>query len=162
MDTIINILQHSMVNWGYPGLFLAAVISGSILPFSSEFVLIALIKLGLNPTTCILVASLGNTIGGMSCYYMGYAGKMEWVEKYMKVDRKRIGTMQIKLQHMGSLMGFFAFLPAVGEIIAVTLGFMHTNQALTTTSMFIGKLLRYIAMTIPILLAIDGIKKLFF
>lgn len=43
-------------------------------------------------------------------------------------------------------MAFFAFLPFVGEAIAIALGFMRSNFVLTTLSMFAGKLLRYIAM----------------
>jgi membrane protein YqaA with SNARE-associated domain len=160
MNAIINTLQATMVQWGYPGLFISAVVSGSIFPFSSELVLIALIKLGLEPISCVLLASVGNTIGGMSCYYMGYAGKTEWVEKYMKLNHDKIDSMQKKLKKHGSYMAFFAFLPAVGEVIAVTLGFMRTNQFATTTSMFVGKLIRYIAMTIPLLFAINSLQKL--
>jgi len=43
-------------------------------------------------------------------------------------------------------MASFAFLPFVGEAIAIALGFMRSNLMLTTTSMFAGKLVRYIAM----------------
>lgn len=43
-------------------------------------------------------------------------------------------------------MAFFAFLPFVGEAIAIALGFMRSNLMLTTTSMFAGKLVRYITM----------------
>ena len=45
-----------------------------------------------------------------------------------------------------ALMASFAFLPFVGEAIAIALGFMRSNLMLTTTSMFAGKLVRYIAM----------------
>lgn len=34
----------------------------------------------------------------------------------------------------------------MGEAIAIALGFMRSNLMLTTVSMFIGKLLRYMAM----------------
>ena len=50
------------------------------------------------------------------------------------------------LQGRGALMAFFAFLPFVGEAIAVALGFMRSNLWLTTVSMFAGKLARYAAM----------------
>lgn len=49
-------------------------------------------------------------------------------------------------------MAFFAFLPFVGEAIAIALGFMRSNVMLTISSMFAGKLIRYIAM----LLALQG------
>ena len=43
-------------------------------------------------------------------------------------------------------MAFFAFLPFIGEAIAIALGFMRSNVILTSLSMFTGKLIRYIVM----------------
>lgn len=153
MDAFIDALIQLLIDWGYPGLFISALLAGSIIPFSSELVMVALVKVGLSPVLCVLAATLGNTIGGMTCYYMGRLGKMDWIEKYFKVKKEKIDKMQRFLQGKGALMAFFAFLPFVGEAIAIALGFMRSNVLLTTTSMFIGKLMRYIAM----LLALQGI-----
>lgn len=152
MDAFIDTLIQLLIDWGYPGLFLSALLAGSIVPFSSELVMIALVKVGLNPAICILLATLGNTIGGMTCYYMGHLGKTDWIEKYFKVKKEKIERMQRFLQGKGALMAFFAFLPFVGEAIAIALGFMRSNILLTTTSMFVGKLIRYAIM----LLAMEG------
>ena len=54
--------------------------------------------------------------------------------------------MQRFLQGKGALMAFFAFLPFIGEAIAIALGFMRSNVMLTSLSMFTGKLIRYIVM----------------
>ena len=148
METITQLL----IDWGYLGLFISALLAGSIIPFSSELVMVALVKVGLSPAVCVLAATLGNTLGGMTCYYMGHLGKTDWIEKYFKVKKEKIEKTQRFLQGKGALMAFFAFLPFVGEAIAIALGFMRSNVFLTTTSMFAGKLLRYIAM----LLAVQG------
>lgn len=153
MDTFIDTLIQLLIDWGYPGLFLSALLAGSIVPFSSELVMIALVKVGLSPAICILLATLGNTIGGMTCYYMGHLGKTDWIEKYFKVKKEKIDKMQHFLQGKGALMAFFAFLPFVGEAIAIALGFMRSNILLTTTSMFVGKFIRYTIM----LLAMEGV-----
>lgn len=146
MDTFVDTLIQLLTDWGYFGLFISALLAGSIVPFSSELVLAALVKLGLSPTLCILSAALGNTVGGMTCYYMGRLGRIDWIEKYFKVKQEKVERMQRFLQGKGALMAFFAFLPFVGEAIAIALGFMRSNLVLTTTSMFAGKLLRYVAM----------------
>lgn len=146
MDAFIDSLIQLLTDWGYFGLFVSALLAGSIVPFSSELVLAALVKLGLSPTLCILSAALGNTVGGMTCYYMGRLGRIDWIEKYFKVKREKVEQMQRFLQGKGALMAFFTFLPFVGEAIAIALGFMRSNLILTTTSMFAGKLLRYVAM----------------
>ncbi len=146
MDAFINTATQLLIEWGIPGLFISALLAGSILPFSSELVLVALVKLGLNPTACIIAASLGNTAGGMTCYFMGRLGKISWIEKYFKIKKEKIDKMVNFLHGKGALMGFFAFLPAIGEVISMALGFMRSNLWLTTLAMFIGKLVRYILL----------------
>ena len=144
MDAFVDTLIQLLIDWGYAGLFISALLAGSIVPFSSELVMIALVKVGLSPAICVLAATLGNTAGGMTCYYMGRLGKTDWIEKYFKIKKKKIDKMQRFLQGKGALMAFFAFLPFVG--------FMRSNVTLTVFSMFVGKLIRYIVM----LLALQG------
>lgn len=158
MDAFIESVTQLLINWGYLGLFVSALLAGSIVPFSSELVLIALVNMGLSPFLCVLSAALGNTAGGMTCYYMGRLGKMAWVEKYFKVKKERIEKMTLFLQGKGALMAFFSFLPFLGEVIAITLGFMRSNIWLTTTSMFAGKLIRYIVMLLLLQEAINIFK----
>jgi len=156
MDAIIASVQQFLIDMGYPGLFVSAMLAGSIVPFSSEIVLVVLIKLGFDPLYSVVWASLGNTAGGMSCYYIGYLGKIEWAEKYFKVKHEKILKMQKFLQGKGAMMAFFAFLPTIGEVISMALGFMRSNVLLTTTSMFVGKLVRYIFVVYCMLYAVDG------
>lgn len=146
MDALLDSLIQLLIDWGYVGLFISSFLAGSIVPFSSEVVMAATLGVGLDPTTIVVVVTLGNTAGGMTCYYMGHLGRMDWIEKYFGVKREKLKKTQRFLQGKGALMGFFAFLPFVGEAIAIALGFMRSNLWLTTISMFIGKLLRYIAM----------------
>lgn len=152
MDIFVDQLIQLLIDWGYLGLFLSALIAGSILPFSSELVLVALVKLGLSPALCVLSAALGNTVGGMTCYYIGRLGRTDWIEKYLRVKPEKVERMQRFLQGKGALMAFFVFLPIVGEVIAIALGLMRSNVWITTLSMFTGKLLRYVLM----LLALEG------
>ena len=150
MDAFIDSLVQLMIDWGYLGLFVSAVLAGSVIPFSSELVMIALVKVGLNPAMCVLSATLGNTIGGMTFYYMGHLGNVVWIEKYFKVKKEKIDKMQQFLQGKGALMGFFAFLPFVGSAVAIALGFMRSNVWLTTLSMLTGKLVRYAVMLLAL------------
>ena len=143
---MIDILVQWLIDWGYPGLFLSAFLAGSLIPFSSEIVLLTLVKLGLNPMACLVLATLGNTLGGMTCYGMGWAGRTDWIERYLHVKQDKVERMQLFLQGKGAMMAFFAFLPFVGGVLAVALGFMRSNITVTTLSMMLGKLLRYIVL----------------
>lgn len=143
---MIDTLVQWLIDWGYPGLFLSAFLAGSLIPFSSEIVLLTLVKLGLNPMACLVLATLGNTLGGMTCYGMGWAGRTDWIERYLHVKQDKVDRMQLFLQGKGAMMAFFAFLPFVGGVLAVALGFMRSNITVTTLSMMLGKLLRYIVL----------------
>lgn len=146
MDAIINFL----IEWGYVGMFLSALLAGSAIPFSSEAVLVALLhpSTGLNPVICILSASAGNLLGSLTCYWLGHLGKMEWLVKYFNMKEEKIQRMQAYLNGRSAFMAFFAFLPVVGTLIAVALGFLRSNIYIVSASMFVGKVIRYIVVAL--------------
>jgi membrane protein YqaA with SNARE-associated domain len=134
-------------------MFFSAFLAGSILPFSSEIVIVALLHLGVSPAALLVAATIGNTLGGMTCYYMGWLGRTDWIEKYFRIKKERTDRMQRFLQGKGAMMAFFSFVPIVGGVITVALGLLRSNVPLTVISMLAGKLLRYVLL----LLAIQGI-----
>ena len=142
---------------GTPGIIHLGFIGWEHRAFQFELVLVALVKLGLPPIACLISATLGNTVGGMTCYYMGRLGKISWIEKYFKVKKEKVDKMVKFLQGKGALMAFFTFLPAIGEVIAIALGFMRSNTWLTIVSMFVGKLIRYILLLYALESAWDAI-----
>ena len=79
----------------------------------------------------------------MSCYYLGMLGKVEWIEKYLKLDIKKLEKVQNWIKGKGSVMAFFVFLPGIGDFIAVALGFLRGNVWIVAISMFLGKAIRY-------------------
>ena len=110
MDALIDFF----IEWGYIGLFLSALIAGSILPFSSEVVLTVLVQMGADPTLSLLSASIGNTIGGLICYWLGYLGNLEWIERWLKIDKQKIDKVSGFVQRRGGWMGILGVLPWIG------------------------------------------------
>lgn len=147
MDAILQFL----IDWGYAGMFLSALIAGTVVPFSSEAVLVALISMGLNPIGCVLAATAGNMIGGMTCYWLGSLGNMLWIEKYFGVNKEKLERAERFVKGRGAWMAFFMFIPFLGEAIGVVLGLMHANAWITAIAMFLGKSTRYIAITLTAL-----------
>jgi len=129
--------------YGYIGLFLASFLAATILPFPSEGVLSILLISGLDPVICLVAATIGNTLGGMTCYWIGLLGKVEWMEKYLKIKYEKVEKMQRWMQNKGSVLALFTFLPVIGDVIAVALGFMRSNVWYVLLFMFIGKAVRY-------------------
>lgn len=129
--------------WGYPGLFFAGLLAGSIIPASSEVVLSAALLLGMDKWACLIIVSLGNLLGGMTCYYMGYLGNLEWISKYLKIKPEKLHKMQQKLDKRGTWLASFAFIPILGNLMIVTFGLMRSNFYAVSTFMLIGKFIRY-------------------
>jgi len=132
--------------YGLVGLFISALLAGSIFPFNSESVLSLLIYTGFNPVSSLIVATAGNTIGGISIYYLGYLGKIEWIEKYAKVKKEKIEAILPKLERFGALAAILSFVPFVGDLVILGLGFFRISPILTTFFMMIGKMGRYIVV----------------
>lgn len=139
-------MLEGFVEYGYIGLFLAAFLAATLLPLSSEVVFVALLAAGLDAWGCILVASMGNWLGGMLNFYMGRLGKINWIEKYLKVKKEKIFKFQNWLEGKGAAMGFFVFAPVVGNVIGLALGFMRANVLIVGVTMFLGKFLRYVVI----------------
>lgn len=130
-------------SWGYWGMFLAALIAGTVFPFSSEVVLSALQLAGLDPWQLFVAATIGNTLGSMINYWVGSLGKMEWVEKYLHVEASKVEQASAWMGRYGAWIGLFCFLPVVGSAISVALGFARANPWLSFVAIFVGKAIRY-------------------
>ncbi len=135
----------------YAGLFASSFLAATLLPFSSEALLVALLLAGHNPVHCVITATLGNGIGGMSSYGLGYLGNMAWIERYLRVEAQQIERIQKQIARFGSLLAFLSWLPVVGDLIAVALGFFKVRPVGVAIYMFAGKALRYIVITVYIL-----------
>ncbi len=126
------------------GLFLASFLAATVVPFSSEALLAFLIANGIDAYTAVLVATAGNFLGGMSSYGIGYLGKWEWIEKYLRIKRETIGKWHSRLYKRGAVFAFFSWLPVVGDIFAVGLGLLRSNVVITALAMLAGKFTRYV------------------
>jgi len=129
---------------GYLGLFIASFLAATVIPFSSEVIFSAMVFSGLDAWTCVWVATLGNWLGGMSCYYLGRLGKMDWIEKYLGVKKEKIEKFADRIHKHGDWFAFFSFLPGIGDIIAVASGFFRCRWWLVSISMLLGKFGRYV------------------
>lgn len=133
-----------LIEYGYIGLFIGAFLAATILPMSSDVLLVGLLAVGANPYIAVPVASIGNWLGGLTSYWLGRAGKWEWLERYCKVKRETIEKHQHNVARYGSLLAFFTWLPFIGDVMAIALGFYRIDWRKTTVFMLIGKSLRFV------------------
>ena len=57
-------------------------------PFSSDILLMGYLYAGGDYFLSFLVATIGNWLGGLTSYWIGYSGKWEWIEKWFNVKKE--------------------------------------------------------------------------
>lgn len=134
------------IELGYIGMFLSAFLAATVLPLGSEVVFTALLHNGFSPLWLTLIASVGNTFGGLTSYYLGRLAKWEWLSKWFKITADDVSKHMHRIQHYGAPVALLTWLPAVGDVLAVALGFAKTKVVPTTVYMLIGKLARFAAI----------------
>lgn len=132
--------------YGYWGLFLTSFLAATVLPFSSELILAGMIVGGYNVTLCLMLATLGNWLGGMSSYGLGYLGNMERLEKWLGFKRNKLPKFRFFIHKYGSYTAFFCWMPIIGDPLAATLGIFRSNVLNVAIWMFLGKAIRYAVM----------------
>jgi membrane protein YqaA with SNARE-associated domain len=127
---------------GYLGLFITCFLAATILPIASEFFLTGMLALGYNPWACLIVASLGNTFGGWLNYFIGYLGNPKWLIK-IGVTIEKIEKWKARIHRFGVWLALLSWLPLIGDVIGVALGFFRVNAFLSFIFIAIGKVVRY-------------------
>ena len=135
-----------LIYLGIPGMFLAGLLAGTVIPFSSEVVLVALLAVGINPTALLIAATLGNWIGGMSTYGIGWLGRTDWLEKYFGVSHQKILGYKSTINKWGSYWAILSWIPIAGNVLTAALGLFRAPKYGVAFWMLVGKVGRYVIL----------------
>ena len=118
-------------------LFAASFAASTLLPLSSEAMLFAALRLhGELLWSALAVATLGNTLGGMSSYLIGrYIG-----------SRKPLTQLE-RVRRYGSPALLLAWLPLVGDALCVAAGWLRLDWRAAALFQAAGRLIRYGAIS---------------
>lgn len=136
------------MNWfaelGYLGLFLGCAMAGTVLPLSSDLVLLGVLLAGCDPWLCLFIAACGNWLGSMTSYGMGWAGKWEWLAKF-DIRKEKLEKQRAFIDKYGIWAALVSWFPLVGTLSVIALGFYRVKPKTTALLLFIGHLVRYTA-----------------
>jgi len=139
MEAFVQLLIH----YGGPGMFVAAFLAGSFIPFSSEAVMIGLLVAGADPSDLLLWGTAGNTLGSLFNYGVGSLGREEWITRYAKVSPEKLERGKRWVRRYGAWAGFLAWLPLLGSVITVAMGYLRVRLLYGMTAIAVGKYIRY-------------------
>ena len=58
--------MEALLEYGYIGLFLGSFLAATVVPFSSDVLLVGMLLAGGDPVITVAVATLGNWLGGLT------------------------------------------------------------------------------------------------
>lgn len=132
-----------MLELGLLGLFIASFLSATLIPASSELVMVSLYFSGIEPLHLLLVATLGNSIGGFSGYLLGRYGLISLLEKYFSFSNNQFPGVLKVVRSYPLTSAFFCWLPIIGDFISIILGVVKAKPISVLLLMTLGKALRY-------------------
>lgn len=115
-------------------LFASSFLAATLLPGGSEAVLFGVIKM--HPSQlwpALLIATTGNTLGGMSSWLIG---------RLIPPRQELKGIETVK--RYGSAALLLAWVPVIGDPLCVAAGWLRINPWLSALFMAIGKFARYL------------------
>ena len=152
LQSVLSLL--ALPEYGLLTVFVVCLISATLLPVGSEFAVIGLVKL--NPDLfwpAVAVATVGNTLGGVITWWMGYGAEA----LYEKVKHKPAQMRALEwLRSFGAKACLLAWMPVVGDPLCALAGWLKLPFWPCTAYMAIGKFVRYVLMTAGLLWVFPG------
>lgn len=121
-------------------LFTSSFLAATLLPGGSELALVAVLKMHPGQYWLALsVATLGNTLGGLSSYFIGRV-----------IPQKENLRGLPALKKFGSPALLLSWVPFIGDPLCVAAGWLRFNVLLAALFIALGKFARYwvIAVTV--------------
>ncbi len=118
-------------------LFASSFLAATVLPGGSEVVFAALLRDGvLSVWPALGVATLGNTLGGLTSYLLGRI-----------LPQKQPGARAVAwMRQWGAPALLLSWLPLVGDAFCVAAGWLRINAAGAALFIAVGKFARYAAL----------------
>jgi membrane protein YqaA with SNARE-associated domain len=163
MESLIqDLLQAISVPWiGLTSVGVISFLAATLLPFSSEAVFFAyLVQFPENIWSLIAVASLGNILGGVVNWHIGYFAKNTKDAILHSKDRPT-SKLSSYLRQFGSKSLLLSWLPIIGDPLTVFAGWSKLSFWPCCMYMMIGKTLRYIFIAFVYLASNSSLGTLF-
>lgn len=129
------------------GLFLSSFISATVFPGGSEVVLALLANTQqYNAWLLLSIASIGNTLGALTTWILGYLLARRFPLENRLSPRQRQAVT--RLRKWGSPALLLSWLPLIGDPLCFAAGYLRLPFALSLLFIALGKTARYAVLLI--------------
>lgn len=148
-----------LVAQGLPGLFLAGLAAGSVVPLPSEAVLAALVYAGVPAVPAVAVATLGNVLGSVTLWAPARwaatspSGPLaRWHARRREGEGARVDRALALMRRFGAPALLLAWLPVLGDAFVLASGLARVRLLPFLVFVALGKGLRYGGVALSITL----------
>jgi len=130
-------------------LLLLAVSFGAatLLPLSSELLLLAQVKANAGSTAGLLSAAIvGNTAGSVFNWWLGRYALHFQNRRWFPFKAQQIDRASARFQRYGTWSLLFAWVPVIGDPLTFVAGLLRVNFVIFLPLVAFGKAVRYIAL----------------
>lgn len=124
-------------------MFSGAFLAATLLPGGSEVLLVALLnKVPQAWLALVAVASIGNTLGAMTSFYLGRLGRFAKSPEALNEGKHAKALTLIERYGVWSLL--LSWAPIIGDILCLLAGWLKLPMLPALSMIFIGKIVRYL------------------
>lgn len=120
------------------GLFAATFLAATLLPGGSEAALFGVLKI--DPGLfwpALLVATAGNTLGGMTSYFLG-----RWIPQHRQLKGLE------RVRRHGTAVLLLSWLPVIGDPMCIAAGLLRLDPWRSAAFIATGKFARYLVVAL--------------
>ncbi|MDH1628494.1 DedA family protein [Shewanella sp. LC6] len=124
-------------------MFSGAFLAATLLPGGSEVLLVALLNKAPQAwLVLVAVASIGNTLGAMTSFYLGRLGRFAKSPEALS-EGKHVKALTL-IERYGVWSLLLSWAPIIGDILCLLAGWLKLPMLPALSMIFIGKTVRYL------------------
>ncbi len=133
--------------WPYATMLGSSFAGATLLPLSSEAVLLAQLQAGFGaPLGLLVAATAGNTLGSLLNWWLGANLRRFETRRWFPFKPEQLATASRRFNAWGAWTLLLAWLPVVGDPLTCVAGLMRVPLTVFLPLVVIGKAGRYIAI----------------
>jgi membrane protein YqaA with SNARE-associated domain len=141
-------MEELLTGHGYPALFLLSFLASTLLPLGSEWLLVALLLKGFDPTLSVALATMGNTLGALTTYGIGFWGGPVLIGRVLRIDEAARLRSERFYARYGVWSLLLSWLPVVGDPLCLVGGLLRVGFGRFFLLVATGKLARYVVVAL--------------
>lgn len=136
-------MEEFLLAHGSLSLFILSFLASTLVPVGSEWLLVALLLKGLDPLPAVAAATVGNTLGACTTYWIGLWGSPLIRSRLLRISASQQERAERIYSRYGSWSLLLSWLPVVGDPLCLVGGILRIRFARFLVLVLSGKLSRY-------------------